>query len=523
MRNLISGCVTGFIGCLVMALMTFTHCQPGAGCVAAVSLMQALQLMLGTGLGAVLLVIAWFQIRELRMREQWIAFACWVVPLLLAPPLLSKDAYAYADQGHLVLQNYDPYTTGMGMIGGPFATQVDSYWVGTTTVYPSLALIIQALIVKVTGAHPYWTIVAMRIPALLGAILVGLGIPDIANRVGRNPRTALWGTLVNPLLVIHFVGGAHNDSLATGLAVVAVWLAIYGRDSGKRYFWLLGAAVVGLAMGIKQTLGLSIVAVALVGIAQPKQEPKIVWKENWKQAFVRLVIGCVITVGTFVGITLVSGLGFGWATGTGAPFTVGTNSPSYLICAVLAYLPGTSLEGWLSTLGTMVLLIGVAAMAVSLWKRGLTDPVAFLGWGLSIFVVASPSLQPWYLMWGGVFLAASRLNRSQVTMMLTISICAVMTSIMQEYGKIPIGLSTAIAVLAYYPVFKLISRKLPHTSRKGLTAKLAQTGLEQTGLEQTGSEQTGSEQTETAQTGLEQIGVSKPVVGPDESNPTSSS
>lgn len=413
--------------------------------------------------GCFLLIFAWFLARNFSLKKQWLAFFIWILPLLVAPPVFSKDAFAYADQGFIVLSGRDPYTTGMGMIGGPFAAQVDSFWVGTTTVYPAFALWIQAMIVQFSGAHSFWSVVAMRIPALIGAVLVGAGISRIAKYYGRDQIVALWGTLLNPLLVLHFVGGSHNDSLATGLAVLAVWLAVHGRFNNINWLWLVAAIFVGLAMGIKQTMGLTALAVGLIGVrvSNIEDSPKQLWLANWRQALGRVSASVAITLLSFAATSWATGLGFGWATGTGAPFTVGSNSLSFMLCSGLAYLFASPIPVWLSTVGSAIFLVGLAGILTVLWRKGLSDPVAFLGWGLVLFVVASPTLQPWYLMWGGVFLAACRISRIKTAMVLSVSICAIITSILQDYSGLSIAVAMIVAALAYYPLFELISKMLP--------------------------------------------------------------
>ena len=54
------------------------------------------------GLAAVF--IGWLRLGVRPLTELWHTFALWVLPLLVCPPLLSKDAWAYLEQGWIVLQ-----------------------------------------------------------------------------------------------------------------------------------------------------------------------------------------------------------------------------------------------------------------------------------------------------------------------------------------------------------------------------------------------------------------------------------
>ncbi|MGZ6793923.1 MAG: polyprenol phosphomannose-dependent alpha 1,6 mannosyltransferase MptB, partial [Mycobacteriales bacterium] len=64
--------------------------------------------MLASGLvavGVLALVTAWWQLRHhldrLTPRAVLVVAGLWSLPLLVAPPLFSRDLYAYAGQGHL--------------------------------------------------------------------------------------------------------------------------------------------------------------------------------------------------------------------------------------------------------------------------------------------------------------------------------------------------------------------------------------------------------------------------------------
>ena len=60
--------------------------------------------------GVLLLGAAWWRLRS----RAAAAAVLWSLPLLAAPPLLSRDVYAYAGQGAVVGAGLDPYTVGPG-------------------------------------------------------------------------------------------------------------------------------------------------------------------------------------------------------------------------------------------------------------------------------------------------------------------------------------------------------------------------------------------------------------------------
>ena len=97
-RVLISS-ILGFLGTLCVSILSFVLCRPGQSCVPIHGLVWDSLSLLVALTGLALTVIAWFLVRECRLRQQWMIFAIWILPLLFAPPVLSHDAWAYAEQG----------------------------------------------------------------------------------------------------------------------------------------------------------------------------------------------------------------------------------------------------------------------------------------------------------------------------------------------------------------------------------------------------------------------------------------
>lgn len=407
-RRTIVGGGTGLVGSVLVAIATVALSYTGFGTTRGDSTVAVRWLGRGLGLvGLAALVVGWGLVRPVAARTRWLLLALWSLPLLVAPPVGSRDAYAYAEQGWLVAHGHDPYTTPMATLGSPFSGLVDAWWRGQTTVYPPLALEIQSWVVRLTGESAVWSVVAMRVPALLGLVLIGLCLPRLAERAGGDADTAAWLVLLNPLVLIHVVGGAHNDALAVGLAAAAVWLASQGRRG-----WLVGAVVLGLAVGVKQPLalaGLAIAATSRAGTRRP-----------WPQLLVRAVVIAVVAIATFVLVTWATGLGWGWLTGSGSPYSVVTIAPSSLLADLAARLGIASFAGALGVLGPIGLgLAGLWVLSRSFLTLP-TSPVAFVGGSLVVFAVLSPALQVWYLLWGGAFVACLRLRRRAIRRFLAV-------------------------------------------------------------------------------------------------------
>ena len=406
-----------------------------------------------TMIGALLLVDAWFRLRPVdlaapseplastlgkRVRQWWMSLndpaaptasptwhlPCrgwavlfwWVLPLLAAPPVFSQDAYSYAAQGWLVRSHINPYAVGPGTLPGRFADQVASEWSQTPAPYGPLSLRISEWLVIACHNSPYLSAWAERLPALLGVILLGIFLPKIARQMGVDEHLAAWFSLLNPMLVISFIGGAHNDSLMMGFVVVGIWLASLGRrptgvnPPSRNWWWLLGAVFVGIGAAIKQPAVLTAYALPFIAL------PLATW--HWRQALVavgRVLLSFAASIGTFCLITLATHLGFGWINAVGVPGRSITVAPFTLLG--LAFQQVAGWFGWhIDQAPTLEVsrLIGIIVGAILLVFLALTlgrrKPLAFLSWGYLTAAMAGPALRTWYVQWSVTLMPLTKMS-----------------------------------------------------------------------------------------------------------------
>ena len=379
--------------------------------------------------GVVLLVLAWWWLRpgagdagaargaDLSgarpgyRRRLMAGLGWWALPLLLAPPVLSADAVLYADLGWIVSQGQNPYLVGLTGAGGPYAPHVDPLWGGSGVAYPPLALLTNALVVGLTGFSTYGGIIAMRLPALLVLAVIAWVLPRLATRLGMDADRALWWGVANPLVILHFVGGAHNDALMIAVALAGIWVALQGRH----WAWglLAGPAVIGVAMAFKQQAGLAVIACAGLPIAARLAElapGRRLWLLAWRSA-----VAAGVAVGVFVAVSLASGLGFGWTAwlslmgkaGTAAPFSLLAQGGEKLILAA-----GGDPTGWLQAIGAASTLTLLAVLGWVL-VRFADRPLAAVAWGSLAVSVLGQSMHPWYIPWSIALLALVPLSPRQ--------------------------------------------------------------------------------------------------------------
>ncbi|TFV58959.1 hypothetical protein E4P42_10750 [Mycobacterium sp. PS03-16] len=389
-----------------------------------------------TTTGAVMMALAWlmlgrFTLGSRRMSRSQLdrTLLLWALPLLIAPPMYSKDVYSYLAQSEISLQGLDPYevgpATGLGL-DHVFTLSVPSLWRETPAPYGPLFLWIGQGISAITGENIVWAVLFHRLVVLLGVGLIVWATPRLARRCGVAEVSALWLGPCNPLLFMHLVAGIHNEALMLGLMLAGTEFALRGVDAATpliprpvrrpadRGQWLrwyplamLVAGTVLIAMSSQVKLP-SLLALGFVAMALACR-----WGGTVKAFFIAGGSLTAIAVAVMAVIGWASGLGFGWL------FTLGTANVvrSWMSPPTLLAL-GTGQVGILLGLGdhTTAILgltraIGVSIIAVLVTGlllavlRGRLHPVGGLGVALGATILLFPVVQPWYLLWAIIPLA----------------------------------------------------------------------------------------------------------------------
>lgn len=373
-----------------------------------------------TLIGLFLLVEVWLRLRPARRQvrgqkqlRHWAVLLIIGLPLVIGPPTFSHDAYSYAAQGWLLHNNINPYDVGPGVLPGQFADQVSWEWRDTPAPYGPLSLRLSQLLVVIAGFEPVLSTLLQRIPALLGVVLIGWCTPRIARRVGVSPSAASWFAVLNPILIIDFIGGMHNDSLMVGIMVYGIWLTMKlatPSAAGLRAWlpWLLGAGLVGLAATIKQPAILAAVALPFLVRRWDSWRPAEVARAALQALMALSAAGAV-----FATISLATQLDFGWLNAVHVPASVDTVSPSTVI-GHLIQLPinlwgidptGRAAVLTMRSVGWGVFAVGTVWLAVRhLGQR----PLHFISWSFILFGLCAPALHSWYMLWGGVLFPMTR-------------------------------------------------------------------------------------------------------------------
>jgi len=399
-------------------------------------------------LGVLILLRAWLCLhpRDDGVDVSRATLTLWVLPLVLAPPLFSSDAYSYAAQGRIVHQGFDPYTVGPGLIGGEFAEQVDPLWRSTPAPYGPLALQIQRAVVDLMGNNPYASAVGMRLPAIAALVVIATLLPRIATALGRDPRFALWLGVLNPLTVLHLLGGAHNDVIMIALVVVALWLATQRR-------LVLASLAVALASAVKQPALLAVVAVGLLCAPAVPRSRQGAWT---RERVVHVATATAVALVGFAAITAATGLGYGWIGAMYVPGAVRTYlAPSTGVGSLLELLlrlTGHQMGAGLAVpvMRVVGLLAGALVVGWLVLRRAPRQPVTVLVLMFLDIVVFAPSLHPWYVLWGGLLLGLSTVDRTRLrvaTWITALFACYGVIDFAVDNGLVAFGVSGGLALL----------------------------------------------------------------------------
>jgi alpha-1,6-mannosyltransferase len=308
----------------------------------------------------------------------------WAAPLLVCPPLFSRDLYSYLAQGALAAHGLDPYTTGSSQL--PLALHENVHWVwqDTPTPYGPLHVILTRAVASITGENVVLGVLLTRLVFATGLVLLAVALPGICRIVGTRPEFALWFAVANPLMLVLVLGGGHNDLLAVGLLASATLFVLR-----RRHF--TGLALLTLAVAVKVT-----VLVAL---------PFLLWAVS-RRLHVSVGKALAAMVPTFLALTLLAGYGFGWVN---ALSSTGLIVNWMSLPTALGELIGQGLSLDWSDHELLIDCMRAAGMttltvlvAVLWWRsRSGAPPVVLRNatLALALAAVLLPATLPWYFSW----------------------------------------------------------------------------------------------------------------------------
>ena len=354
--------------------------------------------------GLTLLTVAWLLLgSQVRGHRDGVgrvlrAVAWWVLPLLVAPPLFSNDAWSYVAEGDLVAQDKSPYIYTPLDLSGPLVHAIGALWVDVPAPYGPLPLMWGGLVASVS-TDPWWGLLGFRVVALAGLVCLAWSVSRLARRTGRDPAVATWLAAASPFTLVHGIGGAHLDLSIAGLLALAVLWSLRG-------WWLAGAVLVGAATAIKAPAVVADVAVVLASVTQTASGQASM-RDRARRA--SLVVG--VSAATVLGLGLVSGLGTGWLSGLSTPLRHRSPlSPTTEVAVHLGRLVGVSLLTPVHLLAVSLLALVVGWVGLRAPARNAADVVRAAAIVMSATLLLSPVVHYWYYFWCLPFLASAALS-----------------------------------------------------------------------------------------------------------------
>lgn len=380
--------------------------------------------------GVLLMIWAWVRIgrdvlsgRASLARLRWV-LAVWVLPMLLAIPMFSRDAYSYLAQGALLRDGFDPYAVGPDVSPGPVLDNVSPTWRSTTAPYGPVFLLLARGITTISGDHVVLGVLLMRLALLPGLVLMVWAIPRLAHHLGGDAARALWLAVLNPLVLIHLVAGIHNDLLMLGLMVAGVLLVLERRH-------LLGIVLIALAVGVKATAGVTLPFVVWIWMAHERGKA---WGEDQPRPrswplFLKIAgSGAAVFVAVFGLASLVAGVGLGWISAlSGSSKIINWLSlptiVAQLVTEATSWFTGTPLSPVLAVTRVVggIVLVGLAVVIWLRYRRTRTDAVMGIVFALVVIVVLSPAALPWYYSWPLALAAGFSLSRRTLVVIVGLS------------------------------------------------------------------------------------------------------
>jgi Glycosyltransferase family 87 len=321
----------------------------------------------------------------------------------VAPVLLSHDVYSYVDYARLgVRHGLDPYVhPPLAVPQDPAFAEVT--WIEATSAYgPLFTLVTYPLAWLPVG-------VAVAVLKAVGALSV-LGIAAVVSRLaaprGIDPLRAAAFVALNPLVLVHVVGGAHNDGLTMLLAMLAVAAVLSAREAA-------GGAALTAAIATKAAAAF-IAPFALLG-SRPTGLNRSYMDRNRPAG--RFLLGASVAAAL---VALAAWLAFGWDWLGGFGLAGENQSRTSYMSIPITAARLTGLEPDAVRLAAAILFAAaIAYLLVWTWRGG--DWVRAAAWAALTLLLASAWLLPWYLIW---VLPLAAISRDRALQLLTLALTA---------------------------------------------------------------------------------------------------
>lgn len=379
----------------------------------------------------------------------------WLAPLLLSVPVFSRDTYSYLAQGALLRDGFDPYLVGPVDNPNPLLDNVSPIWTTTTAPYGPAFILVAKFVTMLVGNDVVAGTMVLRLCMLPGLALLIWAAPRVARHLGASGAAALWICVLNPLVIVHLMGGVHNEMLMVGLMMAGIALT-YQRHP------VAGVAVVAVGVAVKATAGLALPFLVWVWLRQLRDRRGY----SPVRAFVVATSSSVlIFVAVFAVLSWLAGVGLGWLTAlAGSVKIINWLTVPTATANLVNVFGGLFFPVNFYAVLEVARIAGIVIIAVLLpllwWRFRRDDREALTGtaWAMVVLVLFVPAALPWYYTWPLAVISALAQSRAAIA-----AIAGFSTWIMVifkpdgshgMYSWVHVGLATACAVAAWYSLYR---------------------------------------------------------------------
>jgi hypothetical protein len=316
--------------------------------------------------------------RTLRPRVVWAGIGALILLFALAGPLLSLDVFSYITYARLGAEHgLNPYESAPADLpADPAASRVDDWRFAVSVYGPGFTLASYPLgLVGVSAA--LWS---LKVVTALAALGLAVLTARIAASRGVRPASAAAFVALNPLVLVHVVGGAHNDALMMLLVMAGIAALLAGRA----------------ALG-----GASLVAGTAVKFAGAVAAP-FAFVVSEQRA--RLAAGAAAAA-VLIGVATLAAFGSEAAEAFGLAGDNQSTTSYWSVPSTVARVLGIDVDPV-----RFVFLAGYVALVgwLLVWTARGADWVRAAGWAALGLLVTTAWLVPWYVIWALPLAAVSR-------------------------------------------------------------------------------------------------------------------
>jgi hypothetical protein len=337
---------------------------------------------------AVVVAEAWS--RRIALSAVLVASAISLAIAVAAPLLLSRDVYTYAAYGRIeAVYHHNPYIAPLSAFRrDPFVAVTPAQWLHTHSHYGPLFTLASAGLARAWKSEDLTIFVFKLIAGL--AIAAATTLVAVTARRIRAERASLAAALVglNPVLVVHTVGGGHVDALiAVALAAATALLATTPRATSAN---AIAITVLLTVACLVKTVIVPVLALWLWWLAHRDRS------HRGRTLAIHAIVVAALAVSSLVPFAA------GWHTLTPLATLGGVEawaSPSHLVGLGAQAVAGSDAARVVE--GLFFLLFFACVWRLGRHATALTDL-----WGVALLVLAlsMPYVLPWYAAWFAPFL-----------------------------------------------------------------------------------------------------------------------